>query len=127
MNRPAVCFIGALLLANSAPVASVLADPVAKSDGQRSITDRSAALPSWNRWRRVLLLKDYNTRVVILGATLLGCAAGMVGSFTLLRKRELMGDALSHAALPGICLAPSWRRSSGGTANPCRFSCWGPR
>jgi manganese/zinc/iron transport system permease protein len=53
----------------------------------------------------LLLLEDYNTRVVILGTTLLGCAGGIVGSFTLLRKRALMGDALSHATLPGIGLA----------------------
>jgi manganese/zinc/iron transport system permease protein len=53
----------------------------------------------------VLLLEDYNTRVVVLGTMLLGSAAGMVGSFTLLRKRALMGDALSHATLPGIGLA----------------------
>lgn len=72
---------------------------------QQSITDRSIAWPSWTQLRRVLLLQDYNTRVVILGTTLLGCAAGMIGSFTLLRKRALMGDALSHAALPGIGLA----------------------
>ncbi len=52
-----------------------------------------------------MLLEDYNSRVVILGTSLLGCAAGLVGSFTLLRKRALMGDALSHATLPGICLA----------------------
>ncbi len=56
-------------------------------------------------WSRVLLLKDYNTRVVILGTSLLGLAAGVVGSFTLLRRRALMGDALSHATLPGIGLA----------------------
>ncbi|MFG0332329.1 MAG: iron chelate uptake ABC transporter family permease subunit, partial [Maioricimonas sp. JB049] len=37
--------------------------------------------------------------------TMLGLAAGLVGSFTLLRKRALMGDALSHATLPGIGLA----------------------
>lgn len=53
----------------------------------------------------VLLLQDYNTRVVVIGATLLGLGAGVVGSFTLLRKRALMGDALSHATLPGIALA----------------------
>jgi manganese/zinc/iron transport system permease protein len=53
----------------------------------------------------VLLLEDYNTRIVIAGTTVLGAAAGMVGSFTLLRKRALMGDALSHATLPGIALA----------------------
>lgn len=39
------------------------------------------------------------------GTTLLGLAAGVIGSFTLLRKRALMGDALSHATLPGIALA----------------------
>lgn len=74
-------------------------------DGQRSIADRSITWPSWNELSRVLLLQDYNTRVVIIGATLLGCAGGLVGSFTLLRRRALMGDALSHATLPGICLA----------------------
>ena len=36
---------------------------------------------------------------------MLGMAAGIVGSFTLLRRRALMGDALSHATLPGIGLA----------------------
>lgn len=53
----------------------------------------------------LLLLRDYNTRVVVLGATLLGLGAGVVGSFTLLRKRALLGDALSHATLPGIAIA----------------------
>jgi len=54
---------------------------------------------------RLATLQDYNTRVVLLGATLLGVAAGAVGSLTLLRRRSLMGDALSHATLPGIALA----------------------
>ena len=71
----------------------------------RSITDRTVDWPTWAQWRRVLLLKDYNTRVVLLGTTLLGLAAGAVGNFTLLRKRALMGDALSHATLPGVGLA----------------------
>lgn len=71
----------------------------------RSLAGRSLAWPSAAQWRRVLLLEDYNTRVVLLGTMLLGCASGMVGSFMLLRKRALMGDALSHATLPGICLA----------------------
>lgn len=57
--------------------------------------------PLW----RLLTLADYNTRVVILGTALLGCAAGVVGSFTLLRKRALVGDAISHAMLPGLGLA----------------------
>jgi len=29
----------------------------------------------------------------------------MVGTFAVLRRRALMGDALAHAALPGVCLA----------------------
>lgn len=59
----------------------------------------------WQQIKRVFLLQDYNTRIVIFGVTLLGGAAGMIGSFTLLRRRALMGDALSHATLPGIALA----------------------
>jgi len=47
----------------------------------------------------------HNTSVVLAGTTLLGGAAGLVGAFALLRKRSLMADALSHATLPGICLA----------------------
>jgi len=72
---------------------------------QRSITDRSVRMPSWPQLRSVLFLEDYNTRVVMLGVALLGAAAGLVGSFTLLRKRALLGDALAHASLPGITVA----------------------
>ncbi|MDA7978208.1 MAG: metal ABC transporter permease [Pirellulales bacterium] len=68
-------------------------------------SESDSGRPTWDEWTRLLLLKDYNTRVVTLGASLLGCAGGIVGSFTLLRKRALMGDALSHATLPGIALA----------------------
>lgn len=44
----------------------------------------------------------FNTNAVILGTTLLGIAAGVIGAFALLRKRSLTADALSHATLPGI-------------------------
>jgi manganese/zinc/iron transport system permease protein len=71
----------------------------------QSLTDRSISWPEWGQWKRVLLLQDYNTRIVMLGSGLLGMAAGLVGSFTLLRRRALMGDALSHATLPGVGLA----------------------
>ncbi len=54
---------------------------------------------------RVLSLQDYNTRVVLGGVMLLGIGAGVIGSFLLLQKRSLMGDALSHATLPGIGIA----------------------
>ena len=48
-------------------------------------------------------LHAYNTQIVVLGTALLGIACGSVGTFMLLRKRALMGDALSHATFPGLC------------------------
>lgn len=47
----------------------------------------------------------YTLRVVTLGALLLGALSGAVGSFAVLRKQSLLGDALSHAALPGVGIA----------------------
>ncbi len=48
---------------------------------------------------------NYNTLIVLLGTGLLGANAGLVGCFAVLRRRALTGDALAHAALPGLCLA----------------------
>lgn len=48
---------------------------------------------------------DYNTQIVLIGTSLLGFAAGLVGCFALLRRQALVGDALSHATLPGIAAA----------------------
>lgn len=42
---------------------------------------------------------------VLLGTALLGATAGTIGTFAVLRRRALVGDMLSHAALPGICIA----------------------
>jgi manganese/zinc/iron transport system permease protein len=42
---------------------------------------------------------------VMMGTTLLGVTAGVVGSYAVLRRRALVSDMLAHAALPGICLA----------------------
>ncbi len=41
-------------------------------------------------------------------ALLVGIASGSVGPFILLRRMALVGDALSHVALPGIALALSY-------------------
>jgi manganese/zinc/iron transport system permease protein len=51
------------------------------------------------------LLFDANTRWVLAGTALLGVSSGVLGSFALLRRRSLLGDALAHAALPGVCVA----------------------
>lgn len=51
------------------------------------------------------LLFDYTLRTIALGAAILGVVGGVLGSFALLRRQSLLGDALAHAALPGIALA----------------------
>lgn len=48
---------------------------------------------------------DYTLIVVLLGTALAGALAGMLGVFSLLRNQTLLGDAISHAALPGIACA----------------------
>ncbi len=51
------------------------------------------------------LFQDYTIRTVALGAGVLGIVSGTLGSFAVLRRQALLGDAMSHAALPGIVLA----------------------
>lgn len=50
------------------------------------------------------LLGDYTVRTVAMGAALLGIVSGVLGCFAVLRRQSLLGDTLSHAALPGVCL-----------------------
>ena len=47
---------------------------------------------------------SFTARNVLLGASLLGLSGGVLGCFALLRRQSLLGDALAHAALPGICV-----------------------
>lgn len=50
------------------------------------------------------ILSDYTLQNVAIGAALLGVSSGVLGSFAVLRRQSLLGDTLSHAALPGVCL-----------------------
>lgn len=58
-----------------------------------------------NEFFRLITLQDANTRVVLMGTMLLGIASAVVGSFAVLRKQSLVGDAVAHAALPGVCVS----------------------
>ena len=51
------------------------------------------------------LFFDYTIRNVALGAAILGVVGGALGSFAILRRQGLFGDALAHATLPGVCVA----------------------
>jgi manganese/zinc/iron transport system permease protein len=48
---------------------------------------------------------DYTLQIVALGGALLGALSGLLGTFAVLRQQAMMGDALSHAALPGVAVA----------------------
>ncbi len=52
-----------------------------------------------------LVFTDYTLRTITLGTAILGAVTGMLGSFAVLQKQSLLGDAISHAALPGIAIA----------------------
>jgi manganese/zinc/iron transport system permease protein len=54
-------------------------------------------------WFSIFL--DPNTQWILIGSMLLGLSSGVIGCFAYLRKQSLMGDALAHAALPGVCIA----------------------
>lgn len=48
---------------------------------------------------------DPNVRYVVIGTVLLAASSAIIGSFTFLKKRALVGDAVAHSVLPGVCLA----------------------
>ncbi len=47
----------------------------------------------------------YSVRTVALGLAALGAVAGVLGTFAVVRRQALQGDAISHAAIPGVALA----------------------
>lgn len=57
---------------------------------------------------RFLMLQDPTVRYALLGSVMLGVTCGLLGSFIVVRKMALVGDALSHAVLPGVALGFLW-------------------
>ncbi|MEM9480206.1 MAG: metal ABC transporter permease [Verrucomicrobiota bacterium] len=57
---------------------------------------------------KFLTFSDPGVRWTVLAAVLLGAACGLVGSFIVVRKMALLGDAISHAVLPGVALGFAW-------------------
>lgn len=52
-----------------------------------------------------LIFTDYTLRTVATGAAVIGLISGTLGSYAVLRQQSLLGDAMSHAALPGVVVA----------------------
>ena len=48
---------------------------------------------------------DYPVIITLIGATIIGISSGIISCYCVLREQSLLGDAIAHAALPGLCLA----------------------
>lgn len=46
-----------------------------------------------------------NIKYVVFGSILLSVSASVVGCFTFVKKKALLGDVVAHAVLPGICIS----------------------
>ncbi len=62
----------------------------------------------WEQALRFFTFQDPSVRYALLGSMLLGICCGLLGSFLVVRKMALVGDALSHAVLPGVALGFLW-------------------
>jgi manganese/zinc/iron transport system permease protein len=62
----------------------------------------------WEQAARFWSFRDPVVRYAVGGSLLLGLCCGVLGSFIVVRKMALMGDALSHAVLPGVALGFLW-------------------
>lgn len=49
-----------------------------------------------------------NLLILLVTGALVGAASGFLGSFMVLKRMSLVGDALSHVALPGLAVALAW-------------------
>jgi manganese/zinc/iron transport system permease protein len=92
----------------AAPVLAILtlliSGPAAQAAriGELSATDVSAQAA------RFFTFADPSTRWALAGALLLGLSCGLLGGFLVVRKLSLVGDALSHAVLPGVAAGFLW-------------------
>ncbi len=68
--------------------------------GQATVEVSPDRLPAWIEF---WTFPSVNVVYVLAGCVILASSAGVIGCFTFLRKRSLIGDALAHAALPGVC------------------------
>lgn len=50
------------------------------------------------------IFSDYTLQIVSVGSMLLGMISGAIGSFAIVKKQGMLGDAVSHASLPGIAI-----------------------
>ena len=57
---------------------------------------------------RFFTFRDPALRYALIGSILLGINCGLLGGFLVVRRMALVGDALSHAVLPGVTMGFLW-------------------
>jgi ABC-type Mn2+/Zn2+ transport system permease subunit/Mn-dependent DtxR family transcriptional regulator len=62
----------------------------------------------WEQVKRFFSFRDAALFYILGGGLLLGASCGLLGSFIVVRKMALLGDALSHAVLPGVAAGFMW-------------------
>jgi manganese/zinc/iron transport system permease protein len=60
---------------------------------------------------RFLRFQDPAVRFAVAGAVLLGISCGLLGAVLVVRRLSLVGDALSHAVLPGVAAGFLWSQT----------------
>jgi manganese/zinc/iron transport system permease protein len=71
------------------------------------ISDLAETTIADRAWR-FFTFQDPSLRYALAGSLCLGLSCGLMGSFLVVRKLALLGDALSHAVLPGVALGFLW-------------------
>ncbi len=100
MNRGIriLCLVAVLAVASVAPAGAVRIGEISdNSIGEQAV--------------RFFTFRDPTVRYALIGSILLGITCGLLGSFIVVRKMALVGDALSHAVLPGVALGFLWNTS----------------
>jgi manganese/zinc/iron transport system permease protein len=100
MNRTAkvFCLLAILVIASVAPAGAVRIGEISDNSlGEQAL--------------RFFTFQDPAVRYALIGSILLGVTCGLLGSFIVVRKMALVGDALSHAVLPGVALGFLWNMS----------------
>ena len=63
---------------------------------------------SWDQIKRFFTFSDRGLQLSLIGALLFGSVCGLTGSFIVVRRMALFGDAISHAVLPGVAIGFMW-------------------
>ena len=63
---------------------------------------------TWDQIKRFFSFSDRGLQLSLMAALLFGAICGLTGSFIVVRRMALFGDAISHAVLPGVAIGFMW-------------------